>query len=108
MESYFFKRSAVDFEIASSWADLQPDGYEYRHIEERSDQKSPKSHSNHQQPSQSEPAQTQAKRDAAILTMNTGLAKLEVRPADGTEADDDQQIRTDVRTDKELMCEVVL
>ena len=43
MESYFFKRSAVDFEIASSWADLQPDGHESRQIEERSDQKSLKS-----------------------------------------------------------------
>ena len=34
MESYFFKRSAVDFEVASSWADLHPDGHEFRQIEE--------------------------------------------------------------------------
>ena len=34
MESYFFKRSAIDFEMASSWADLQPDGHESRQVEQ--------------------------------------------------------------------------
>ena len=38
--------------------------------------------------------------------MDTGLAGLEVLPADG--AEDDQQIRSDERKDKEEISEVVL
>ena len=40
--------------------------------------------------------------------MDTGLAGLEVLPADGAEDDDDQQIRSDERKDKEEISEVVL
>ena len=53
VESYFFKRSVVDFEMASSLVDLQHDDHESRQIVERSDQKSLNSELEHQRQSQS-------------------------------------------------------
>ena len=81
VESYFFKRSAVDFEVASSWADLQHDGHESRQIEPRCDQKSLKSETHKQQPSLSGPGLPQAKVRPSVLTTDKGLAMLEVQPA---------------------------
>ena len=99
IESCFFKRSAVDLEMASSLADLQPDGHESLQIEQRCDQKSLRSESRHQRPSQSGPGPAQAAGRAAALAMDTGLAMLEVQPAGG--AQDDQEIKTGVQRDKE-------
>ena len=81
VESYFFKRSAVDFEVASSWADLQHDAHESRQIEPRCDQKSLKSETHKQQPSLSGPGLPQAKVRPSVLTTDKGLAMLEVQPA---------------------------
>ena len=81
VESCFFKRSAVDFEVASSWADFHHDGHESRQMEQRCDQKSLKSELHQQQPSQSGPGLARAKAVAAVLSMDKGLAMLEVQPA---------------------------
>ena len=76
VESYFFKRSAVDFEMASSLVDLQHDDHESRQIVERSDQKSLNSELEHQRQSQSRLELARAKEGVAALSMDTGLAML--------------------------------
>ena len=76
VESYFFKRSVVDFEMASSLVDLQHDDHESRQIVERSDQKSLNSELEHQRQSQSRLELARAKDGAAALCMDTGLAML--------------------------------
>ena len=76
VESYFFKRSVVDFEMASSLVDLQHDDHESRQIVERSDQKSLNSELEHQRQSQSRLELARAKEVVAALSMDTGLAML--------------------------------
>ena len=76
VESYFFKRSVVDFEMASSLVDLQHDDHESRQIVERSDQKSLNSELEHQRQSQSRLELARAKEGVAALSMDTGLAML--------------------------------
>ena len=76
VESYFFKRSVVDFEMASSLVDLQHDADESRQIAQWSDQKSLNNELDHQQRSQNRTGLAQAKEGAAALCMDTGLAML--------------------------------
>ena len=76
VESYFFKRSAVDLEMESSLVDFQHDAHESRQIVQGSDQKSLKSELNDQRRSQSGQGLAQAEKGAAVLRMETGFAML--------------------------------
>ena len=76
VESCFFKRSAVDLEMASSLLDLQHDAHQSRQIVQGSDQKSLKSELDDQRRSQIGQGLAQAEKGAAVLSMGTGLAML--------------------------------